>query len=46
MRKPRLITTGFAALNSLYVLVATGRAKIDGRRKSAELYFNVFSKSR
>jgi len=38
----RAVPSALAALNMLYVLVATGRAIIDPRRKSArELFFNV-----
>jgi hypothetical protein len=36
------VPSALAALNMLYVLVATGRAKIDERRtKARELFFNV-----
>jgi len=37
----RLVSSHLAALNMLYVLVATGRASIDGRHKSREIFFNV-----
>ena len=37
----RLVPSHLAALNMLYVLVATGRASIDGRHKSREIFFNV-----
>lgn len=38
----RQVPSALAALNMLYVLVATGRAKIDERRAMArELFFNV-----
>jgi len=41
-RNRRLVPTRLAALNMLYVLVATGRASIDGRHASKkELFFNV-----
>ncbi len=41
-RNRRLVRSPLAALNMLYVLVATGRASIDGRRlASRELFFNV-----
>jgi len=40
-RTRRQVPTKLAALNMLYVLVATGRATIDTRRKSKELFFNV-----
>jgi hypothetical protein len=40
----RLVPSHLAALNLLYVLVATGRASIDQRRRSSrELFFNVKS---
>jgi hypothetical protein len=40
----RLVPSHLAALNMLYVLVATGRASIDQRRRaSRELFFNVKS---
>lgn len=37
----RLVFSPLAALNMLYVLVATGRASIDQRHKSRELFFNI-----
>src|SRR5262245_15567062 len=37
----RLVPSHLAALNILYVLVATGRASIDQRHTSRELFFNV-----
>lgn len=37
----RLVPSSLAALNMLYVLVATGRATIDQRHRSRELFFNV-----
>ncbi len=40
-RRPRLVRGHLAALNILYVLVATGRAKIDARFREREIYFNV-----
>ena len=40
-RNRRLVRSPLAALNMLYVLVATGRASIDGRHTSRELFFNV-----
>jgi hypothetical protein len=40
-RNRRLVPSHLAALNMLYVLVATGRASIDGRHMSRELFFNV-----
>jgi hypothetical protein len=41
-KKRRQVPSGLAALNMLYVLVATGRASIDKRRlTSRELFFNV-----
>jgi hypothetical protein len=40
-RKRRRVPSRLAALNMLYVLVATGRASIDGRHRSRELFFNV-----
>jgi hypothetical protein len=39
----RLVPSHLAALNMLYVLVAIGRASIDGRHRSRELFFNVKS---
>ncbi len=40
-RDKRHIPTTLTALNMLYILVATGRATIDTRRKARELYFNI-----
>ncbi|MBI2370154.1 MAG: hypothetical protein HYV08_07965 [Deltaproteobacteria bacterium] len=40
-RKRRLVPSRLAALNILYVLVATNRASIDGRYKSREMFFNM-----
>jgi hypothetical protein len=40
-RKPQYVSGPLQALNVLYVLVATGRAKIDSRCKSKQLYFNI-----
>lgn len=40
-RNQRLVPSPLAALNMLYVLVATGQATIDRRHKSRELFFNV-----
>ena len=40
-RDRRLVHSHLAALNMLYVLVATGRASIDGRHRSREIFFNV-----
>jgi hypothetical protein len=40
-RNRRLVHSHLAALNMLYVLVATGRASIDGRHKAREIFFNV-----
>ncbi len=37
----RLVASPLAALNMLYVLVALGRASIDARHKSREIFFNV-----
>lgn len=37
----RQVPSRLAALNMLYVLVATGRAGIDARHKSKEIFFNV-----
>jgi hypothetical protein len=43
-RSKRGVPSALAALNMLYVLVATGRASIDQRRLAArELFFNVKS---
>ena len=40
-RTPRHIGSALEALNILYVLVATGEAKIDRRHKGRQLFFNV-----
>ena len=40
-RTRRDVPSRLAALNILYVLVGTGRAKFDNRHKSKELFFNV-----
>lgn len=40
-RNRRLVPSPLAALNMLYILVATGRAGIDSRHRSRELFFNV-----
>ncbi len=40
-RNRRLVHSHLGALNMLYVLVATGRASIDQRHTSRELFFNV-----
>jgi hypothetical protein len=41
-RNRRLVPSSLAALNILYVLVATNRAAIDMRRKSSrEIFFNM-----
>ncbi|HEY7140787.1 MAG TPA: hypothetical protein VIE44_11845 [Methylomirabilota bacterium] len=40
-RNRRLVPSALAALNILYVLVATGRASIDQRHASREIFFNV-----
>lgn len=40
-RNRRLVPSHLAALNMLYVLVATGQGIIDGRHRSRELFFNV-----
>ena len=40
-RKPRGIRSSLEALNVLYVLIATGRAKIDSRFHEKQLFFNV-----
>ena len=40
-RNRRLVPSRLAALNMLYVLVATGRASIDMRHTSREIFFNV-----
>ena len=40
-RNRRLVPSRLAALNMLYVLVATSRASIDRRHTSREIFFNV-----
>ena len=40
-RKPRLVGSALEALNILYTLVATGRARIDRRYKTGQLFFNI-----
>jgi hypothetical protein len=40
-RNRRHVPSRLAALNMLYVLVATGRASIDMRHKTKEIFFNV-----
>lgn len=40
-RSRRLVPSHLAALNILYVLVATNRASIDKRHKSREIFFNM-----
>ncbi len=40
-RNRRRVPSPLAALNMLYVLVATDRANIDLRHKSKEIFFNV-----
>ncbi len=40
-RKPRYVSGPLEALNILYALVATDRAKIDTRFREKRLYFNV-----
>lgn len=40
-RNRRHVPSPLAALNMLYVLVATDRASIDMRHKSKEIFFNV-----
>lgn len=40
-RTPRLVGSALEALNILYVLVATGQATIDRRRKDKQLFFNI-----
>jgi hypothetical protein len=40
-RSRRQVPSPLAALNMLYVLVATGRAAIDQRHKTREIFFNV-----
>ena len=40
-RKPQYVSSTLDALNILYVLVGTRRAKIDSRFRTKELHFNV-----
>ena len=40
-RNRRLVPSSLAALNILYVLVATDRASIDIRHKTREIFFNM-----
>ena len=40
-RKPQYISKPLEALNILYILVAAGRARIDTRFRSRQLYFNI-----
>jgi len=40
-RKGRLVTSSLNALNMLYVMAATGRATIDAKRKTPQIFFNV-----
>ena len=40
-RKGRLVSSSLNALNMLYVLAATGRASIDAKRKTPQIFFNV-----
>jgi hypothetical protein len=40
-RNRKLVGSSLQALNILYVLVAMGIAKIDRRRKTKQLFFNV-----
>ncbi len=40
-RKPRYVGSSIEALNLLYVLVATGKAKIDRRYKTRQLISNL-----
>ena len=40
-RKGRLVASSLAALNMLYVMAATGRASIDAKRKTPQIFFNV-----
>ena len=41
LKKARHVWSELGALNVLYVLVATGHAKVDTRRKSRQLFFNL-----
>ena len=40
-RRSRHVPSSLAALNILYVLTATGEARIDSRRAGPKLYFNL-----
>jgi hypothetical protein len=40
-RKGRLVTSSLNALNMLYAMAATGRASIDAKRKTPQIFFNV-----
>ena len=40
-RKGWLVTSSLNALNMLYVMAATGRASIDAKRKTPQIFFNV-----
>jgi hypothetical protein len=40
-RKGRLVSSSLNALNMLYVMAATGRASIDAKRKTPQIFFNV-----
>ena len=35
------MTSSLNALNMLYVMAATGRASIDAKRKTPQIFFNV-----
>jgi hypothetical protein len=45
-RNRRAIPSALSALNMLYVLVATGRASVDRRASSPQLFFNVLKTAR
>jgi hypothetical protein len=45
-RNRRAIPSALVALNMLYVLVATGRASVDRRASSPQLFFNVLKTAR
>ncbi len=40
-RQPKYVGSALEALNILYVLSATGSAKIDRRHKGRQLFFNI-----
>ena len=40
-RNPKLVGSSLEALNVLYVLVGMGRARIDRRFKTRQLFFNM-----